>query len=369
MRPRHKEALTALRVAQLTKYGRLAASTRQRFDQYGPYMTAVDCEPEPWPLLDDRYLSELYENGRRNIIYLSERYFDRIAKIVLRNDVDLLWVHCELLPFFPDFIEKIILLRKKPIVFDYDDAIFHNYDQHQNPLIRALFRTKLKTILSTAEVAFCGNGYLADYARRYCRNVEIVPSVVDTNIFSPGHRPSNAASARIGWIGTPSTWREFMVPMMPLLTAVADAEGARVTAVGAGAAATGHSLLDSLPWSEQTEVARIRDMDVGVMPLADTPWARGKCGYKLIQYMACGLPVVASPVGVNSTIVEHGVNGFLAETAQQWKEALETLLRDEALRRRMGIEGRKKVDKNYSLQVQGPRVAQRIREIAECRRR
>jgi hypothetical protein len=117
-------------------------------------------------------------------------------------------------------------------------------------------------------------------------------------------------------------------------------------------------------WSEDSEVAMIQSMDIGIMPLTDSPWARGKCGYKLIQYMACGLPVVASPVGVNADIVEHGVNGFLATTEDEWRQALTTLLRDPDLRRRMGAAGRRKVETDYSLQVWGPRVAAIFHEIA-----
>ena len=109
----------------------------------------------------------------------------------------------------------------------------------------------------------------------------------------------------------------------------------------------------------------IQTMDIGVMPLPDTAWARGKCGYKLIQYMACGLPVVASPVGVNKEIVEHGVNGFIAESDEEWRSAIETLLSDADLRRRMGAAGRKKVEDSYSLQVWGPRVAQMLRRVAD----
>jgi hypothetical protein len=123
--------------------------------------------------------------------------------------------------------------------------------------------------------------------------------------------------------------------------------------------------LEILPWAEDTEVTLIQSMDIGVMPLPDTPWTRGKCGYKLIQYMACGLPVVASPVGVNRDIVEHGVNGFLAESDDEWRAAVDALLNDADLRRRMGAAGRKKVEEQYSLQVWGPRVAQMLRSVAE----
>ena len=105
-------------------------------------------------------------------------------------------------------------------------------------------------------------------------------------------------------------------------------------------------------------------MDIGIMPLTDTPWARGKCGYKLIQYMACGIPVIASPVGVNAELVEHGVNGFLASSDAEWAETLQTLLHDPDLRARMGEAGRRKVEREYSLQVWGPRVAHMLRDVA-----
>ena len=123
--------------------------------------------------------------------------------------------------------------------------------------------------------------------------------------------------------------------------------------------------LKILPWAEETEVNLIQDMDIGVMPLPDTHWTRGKCGYKLIQYMACGLPAIASPVGVNCDIVADGVNGFLAENDDEWRTEIKKLLDDPDLRHRMGTAGRKKVEEQYSLQVWGPRVAQMLRGVVE----
>jgi glycosyltransferase involved in cell wall biosynthesis len=121
----------------------------------------------------------------------------------------------------------------------------------------------------------------------------------------------------------------------------------------------------SIPWTEQTEVASIASFDIGIMPLLDAPFERGKCGYKLIQYMACGLPVVASPVGVNCQIVEHGVNGFLADTPEQWEQVLMTLLADAGLRQRMGAAGRRKVEQHYSIQVTGPKLAAMLKLAAK----
>ena len=143
--------------------------------------------------------------------------------------------------------------------------------------------------------------------------------------------------------------------------------GAGLRIVGARPDAAREGAFVFEPWSEATEVPLIQTFDIGIMPLTDTPWARGKCGYKLIQYMACGLPVIASPVGVNADIVEHGVNGFLADTEEEWAQAISTLLNDRELRRRMGAAGRKKVEAEYSLQVWGPKVAAMIRDVVEGR--
>lgn len=354
-----------MKVAMLTKYGDLAASTRQRFELYKSFLGGAGFEILRQPLLDNTYLKGLYDGERLDRFYLARRYFERLRWLLSVPDVDLVWVHCELFPYLTGTAERLVRQVKKPIVFDYDDAIFHNYDLHKNTFIRSLLGRKLHVILDSADLAFCGNAYLADYARAHCRRVEIVPTVVDLTDYIQRPEPISGRAPTIGWIGTPSTWTEYMAPMMPLLETAARAAGARIAAVGAGRAAAAHPLLDNLPWTEDTEVARIHAMDIGIMPLTDTPWARGKCGYKLIQYMACGIPVIASPVGVNAEIVEHGVNGLLASSESEWAGALQTLLHDPALRVRMGQEGRRKVEREYSLQVWGPRVAEMLRRVAE----
>lgn len=353
-----------MKVAQLTKYGKLAASTRQRFDQYGPYLRSAGFTIETHPLLDDFYLERLYSGKSAGLGYLISRYARRLQWLLTTRDVDLLWVHCELFPFLPGFFELSVKKPGVPIVFDYDDAIFHNYDLHKNFLIRKFLGRKLGATISSSRTSFCGNRYLADYAGRFCSSVSIVPTVVDTRTYSATSREYDSGARTIGWIGTSSTWKEYMQPMMPMLAEIAAEASGRIMAVGAGSDASAHPLLDNLPWAESTEVSDIQKMDVGVMPLEDTPWARGKCGYKLIQYMACGLPVVASPVGVNAEIVEHGVNGFLAQTQDEWRAALGALLRDPDLRRRMGSAGRRKIEAEYSLKVWGPRVARLIGEAA-----
>ena len=222
--------------------------------------------------------------------------------------------------------------------------------------------------MASSDLVMAGNPYLADHARRASSpRVEIVPTVVDINVYKVRAEVGGEDALRVGWIGTPQTWQELARPVHNVLETILAEQSAQFLAVGAGMQHKTTGTLQILPWTEDTEVSLIQSMDIGVMPLPDTPWTRGKCGYKLIQYMACGLPVVASPVGVNRDIVEHGVNGFLAESDDEWRAAVKMLLNDADLRCRMGAAGRKKVEEQYSLQVWGPRVAQMLRSVIQDR--
>jgi glycosyltransferase involved in cell wall biosynthesis len=167
----------------------------------------------------------------------------------------------------------------------------------------------------------------------------------------------------IGWIGSPATAKYLDAVAGPLAQVCGDT-GARVRLIGAGAAALPGLPVDLQAWDEATETLKIGEFDIGIMPLADGPWERGKCGFKLVQYMACGVPVVASPVGVNPRIVESGVHGFLATSAQQWVQALTDLVHNAALRARMGVEGRRRVENFYSTQVVAPRLARLLLQAA-----
>lgn len=332
--------------------------------QYSDYFLANDMLASFGPFFSESYLRRLY-SGHSTIAPTLVAYARRALQLIRAGHADLIWLEKESLPWLPWAIERTLLPKAVPLVVDYDDAVFHRYDLHRSPFVRRLLGGKLDRLMASASLVTAGNGYLADRAKMAgAPRVEIVPTVVDLTAYIRRPEPFSENAATIGWIGTPSTWTEYMAPMMPLLTQAAEAAGARIAAVGAGRAAAAYPLLDNLPWTEDSEVARIHEMDIGIMPLTDTPWARGKCGYKLIQYMACGIPVIASPVGVNTEIVEHGVNGFLASSDAEWAEALQTLLRDANLRARMGEAGRRKVERAYSLQVWGPRVAQMLRDVA-----
>jgi glycosyltransferase involved in cell wall biosynthesis len=356
-------ATNELRVLLLSRYDRLAASSRVRSYQYLPYLRELGIAVESRPLFDDGYIQRLYRGRRRLVTPILAGYARRLWDLASVSRFDLLWLEYELFPWLPAWFERLLSRLGVPYVVDYDDAIFHRYDSHPNPLVRRLLGHKIDQVMRGARLVIAGNDYLAERAQRAgARHVERVPTVIDLSRYHVP-TPSPDRPYTVGWIGSPLT-APYLQLVRDALAEMATSEDVRVTLVGSGPVTLDHVAVDVRPWSESSEVAELQQFDVGIMPLRDEPWERGKCGYKLIQYMACGRPVVASPVGASRHIVEHGTNGFLARSAPDWVEALRAL-RDPALRARMGTAGRAKVERTYCVQVTAPRLASLLRSAAQ----
>jgi len=344
-----------IRVLLLTKYDRLGASSRLRFYQYIPYLQTAGIRVTAAPLLSNDYIEALYAGRPKDVPTLATAYLKRLRHIARSRGFDLLWMEGELLPWLPAWIESALSRLGVRYVADYDDAVFHRYDLRRSAMIRALLGRKIDSIMRGAAAVTVGNDYLADRALRAgASRVEYLPTAVDLRRY-PARPEVEGASFTIGWIGTPVTAR-YLHLVQPALAALCREEGTRVRLVGSGPVDIDQVRPEIVPWSEDAEASEIQRFSVGVMPLPAEPWERGKCGYKLIQYMACGRPVVASPVGINRKIVHHGVNGFLAETTDEWVHALGTLRDDPGLRRAMGSAGRALVESEYCTKVTAPRL-------------
>lgn len=358
-----------LSVLCLTKYPRNGASSRMRSFQYLPWLERAEIAITVAPFLTEKYVSDL-QQGRKNKLEVIRAYFRRLRHIVVSRNYDLVWIEYEALPWLPVWVEQFLLSSRVPYVLDYDDAVFHYYDKHRSSWVRKFLGNKHDILMRRAAMVCVGNEYLADRARQTgAKQVEVIPTVVDLERYSVLNENKmvyeESGTPCVGWIGQRST-AAFLLPYVNLFELLAQEGVARFSAIGIDASAIG-STMESISWSEESEVENVASFDIGIMPLSDGLFERGKCGYKLIQYMACGLPVVASPVGVNSEIVEHGVNGFLAETPEEWEIALRALLSDPELRKRMGKAGREKVEQLYSLQVTGPRLAALLKSVTDSR--
>lgn len=337
-------------ILALTRYERLGSSSRVRFYQYLPYLRSQGMEIVTAPFFDDGYVRKLYSGQRASTGIVLQAYLRRLSVLLRSASFDLLWVEKELLPWIPDWLENIFHTRKIPYVVDYDDAVFHRYDLHRSGLVRALLGRKIDRVMRHAALVIAGNQYLAERATNAgAPRVECLPSVVDVNQYALTE-PSEGQDFRIGWIGSPVT--------APYLDLVREAVSklhyespVKIILIGAGRVQPFPDVpAEVLPWSESIELTLSQQFDVGIMPLANGPFERGKCGYKLIQYMASGLPVVASPVGVNREIVEPQVNGYLATSSEQWLAALRELRESAQIRKTMGQAGRRKAEQKYNLQ-------------------
>lgn len=350
-----------MKILLLSRYGPLGASSRMRHLQYLPYFYSKGADVTVMPLFSDTYVQNLYEDGAQ-LREVFAGYWRRFHTLVDIRRFDVVILEKEFFPFLPAMAERLLRAMKVPYVVDYDDAWFHRYDHHSSPLVRALFGRKIDVVMRNATVVIAGNDYLANRARRAgARHVEVIPTVVDIERYQLRSCALNDTPV-VGWIGTPITSR-YLRPLLPVFEALQEETSVRFVAIGARPEDFAGTPVETRPWSEETEVESIRKFDIGIMPLKDSPWERGKCGYKLIQYMACGLPVVASPVGVNKKIIIPRENGLLADTPEAWKSALQQLLQSsESHRRSMGVKGRKKVEEWYSLKVQSPRLFNVVKE-------
>jgi glycosyltransferase involved in cell wall biosynthesis len=352
-----------VRVLAFTKYGREAASTRYRLLQFLPALREAGITVDWRPLLGDQYVRGLVTGRRASVLSTAGSYGRRLRDRASARDADLIWVYAELLPYVPAWLERLALPAGKPLVVDWDDAFHVPYAEHRSGLARWLLGTKFETVLGQANVVTCGNTWLEDYAARFCPRTMVAPTVVDTDQYRPAAQ-EDGGEIVIGWIGSPTTWPNVR-PLLPLLRRLHERHGTRVRAVGAGLAAEDDLFpgLDLVPWSEATEVQEVKRFTIGIMPLLDLPFQRGKSGFKLIQYMACGLPVVGSPVGVNSQIIDHGENGFLATDPGEWGRALERLIAVPDLRGTLGENGRRKAVERYSLRSEAPRLVELFRSL------
>jgi len=338
-----------MRVLCLTKYTRLGASSRMRSFQYFPYLQQQGITISVSPLFGDDYLTALY-SGKKRTGLIIKSYIKRLFVLFTIFKYDRIVIEKELFPYFPAFFEWLLKRLGIKYIVDYDDAIFHIYDQHPNGIFKRMLGTKIDKVMRYSHLVAAGNVYLAARAKNAeARQISIVPTVIDLERY-PQKKHTEHHPLIIGWIGTKSTFEKHFLEIKELIKLALERFNIEFHVIGAG---TGLDLGDRVKyfsWSEETEVSSILNFDIGIMPLTDSLWEKGKCAYKLIQYMACGLPVIASPVGMNKTVVKHGENGYLASTNEEWLEALERYISDQDLRAAHGQTGRSIVENEYCLQ-------------------
>jgi len=327
----------------LTKTDDSQAGSRCRVYQYLPHLESrgLSCTVAPPGGLADRSLGRLLAARRADLLFVQKRLFAPQAVRWLR--------------------------RANPrLVFDFDDAIFVSRPSSDDPG-QAIRTRRLDAVLRASLLVIAGNAYLADYAARFAREVAVIPTPVDTDRLRPAPRRPDDRHVVIGWIGTADNLAYFDDIAEALRRVLRDHRGVELRIVCDKPLELPALRSTFDPWRLDSEVAQLQRFDIGIMPLPDNRYTRGKCGLKALEYMAAGAAVVCSPVGVNLEIVRDGDNGLLAASPGGWLEALHALIDRPALRARLARAARRTVEERYSLALWAPRFEQALlRAVSPC---
>lgn len=332
---------------------------RFRFEQWLSLLGESAIEARIVPLFSPGAYSSLYRRGHlaRKTASTMWGAAKRILTTASLRNTDVVYVYRELFPLGPPALE-MLLERRLPVVFDFDDAIYLPSTSEANRIIRPLKRTeKVDRTVAHAAATTVGNEHLARYARQYSEDVFVIPTTIDVDRYAPEpHRGGRSSTpVRIGWSGSPTT-SPHLRHIEGALRRVLTENEAELVVLG-----DPEFSLPDVPnvsvrrWTREGEISEVGAFDIGLMPLPDDEWTRGKCGFKALLYMSLGVPAIVSPVGVNTEIVDHGVNGLIASAENDWIEAITRLIRDVELRRTLGDAGRRTVIDRYSGQEWAPK--------------
>lgn len=338
---------------------------RFRIEQWEPLLRQRGVEITYAPFENELLHGLLYKAGNMGgkLAQVSRGFARRLSLINSVKQFDAVYIFREAALLGPAVFERMIKRRRVPIVFDFDDAVFVSYRSPSNGYLSYLkFAAKTKTICRLASHVMVGNSYLADYARQFNPHVTIVPTTIDTEKYSVRHsNPSDIPV--IGWTGSFSTVQH-LDTLRGALQKLAEREKFRLRVIGTPEYRLEGVPVEAIPWRSESELDDLRPIDLGVMPLPNDAWSKGKCGLKALQFMALGIPTICSPVGVNTEIIQDGENGFIADTEQEWVDKMGRLLRSVELRNQLGLAGRATVDQKYSAIAQAPRVYEVLESIA-----
>jgi glycosyltransferase involved in cell wall biosynthesis len=331
-----------------------APSQRFRFEQYYSCLREAGFEVHFQSFWDQRAWQVLYRPGAwgAKVLGMLRGFVRRLTLLWRARRYDFVFVHREVAPIGPPFFEWwISKILNKRLVYDFDDAIWLPNTSQQNRIAAFLkWHSKVKHICRYAYKISVGNDYLAAFARQWNTNVVVIPTTIDTGYHRPDgqKKPDSSKPVVLGWTGTHSTL-PYLQTIAPVLWKLAEAHPIKVRVICNVAPDFELPSLEFVPWSKEREIEDLQVIDIGLMPLIEDAWAKGKCGFKALQYMALEIPPVVSPVGVNTRIVAHGQRGFWAHSSAEWLHYLELLVKDAALRARFGVEGRRFVEQHYSV--------------------
>ena len=330
----------------------LAPSQRFRFEQYLPLLKKEGFEFSTQSFLSQKAWNKLYLPGNYFAKFsgITSGFLRRTKLLFQLTGKDFVFIHREASPLGPPVFEWIIArILKKRIIYDFDDAIWLSNTSDSNRMIRNLkWHKKVASICSWSHKISCGNSFLAAFASKYNPNVQIIPTTIDLNLHQKTEKVSGLIKT-IGWTGSHST-SSYLKQIVPALEELSQDHDFIFKVISNIKPDFEIPNLLFVPWSLENEIRELQSFDVGVMPLPDNDWSKGKCAFKALQYMSLGIPSILSPVGMNADLVNHGENGFMASTKDEWVSCLKILLDDENLAKKIGDQGENTIKDKFTVE-------------------
>ena len=330
-----------------------APSQRFRYEQYLSQLTYRGIAYTVYPFLDVRTHRILYQPGHtvRKVVGIARGFLRRLVHVVQASQATFVFIHREATPIGPPWAEWLLAkVARRRIIYDYDDAIWLTDTSHVNATATLIkWPKKVKAICQWSYAISAGNAYLANFAEQHASNVRVNPTTIDTAHHHNRLQDQSTEQPVIGWTGSHSTLK-YLEPLVPVLQQLEREHTFQFLVIADRPPPLLLKSLTFAPWQRETEIDDLLRMHIGLMPLPDDPWAQGKCGFKALQYLALGIPALVSPVGVNTHIVQHQVEGYHCITEEDWYQCLTEMLTNPSRRSDMGRAGREKVVKHYSVQ-------------------
>jgi len=329
-----------------------APSQRFRFEQYFSILKKHGFQYDFQSFLTLNGWQALYKKGGsiQKLLYVALGFLRRFKTLFTVGRYHFVFIHRELSPLGPPIFEWIIakIFRKK-IIYDFDDAIWMaDEGDLGGVLLKLKWHRKVASICRWSYKVSCGNEHIRQYALQFNANSFYNPTTIDTQNVHNRIKEHSQGKVKLGWTGTHSTLK-FLETLWPVLKEIEEKYDTDFVLIANRKPNSPLKNLEFISWNKNSEIEDLLKMDIGIMPLVNDAWNEGKCGFKALQYMSLGIPAVASPFGVNKTIIQDGVNGYLSTTNSEWLNKIGHLIQNKKLRSEIGTKGKETVEKNYSV--------------------
>lgn len=345
-------------------------STKYRLEKYKDFFSKNGIYLDIKPTFQISSFEKIYKKSKilGNFSYYGIHLFNVIVNIISSSTYDAVFVQRHLFPGKISYLEKLLVFCNKNIIFDFDDAIFTipKHFRYKNwksdPNAKKEF-DKVVYLIKHSKLVIAGNTYLANYAKKYNKNTIIIPTPIDTDVFSnPKKEYHLHKPIRLGWYGS---WgnQPYLETIMPAINKLLKKYYLKLIVISDKAYFKNYDFIENVKWNEDIEEKQLTNLDISIAPLPIDNWTRGKCGYKILKYMICGLPSVVSPIEIQKEIIDHGVNGYHASSIGDWYTYIEKLIKDEKLRKEFGIKSISKITKQYSRVYLGSTLIKEIKKL------